>query len=493
MAPSRPSLRLLVAVCVLLAAGAGGAGWAWSRARRPVRVLLVTPPPASGAGLSHYEARAIAALVQDQIEDLRFTAVTPTTRAPGNAGDLLRSEPWWHLSLEPYRKGNDLGFHGFVQRNDPHSPGPADPLDVPPCPPPEAMRRLQASLPKPLRDDAGAALIPRTESGYWALIRATALRLQNKNLQESTEWARSLSEREPGCATGWNTLANLLYRRLLNEPSAEGVRIREEAEACLRKAMALAPTHPRAALLWAQLKADGGAPREAFQTLFRCLDDHPFNPLLFTGVAYTARMVGRFDLAKKALDLRDRMAFTEHQPLIVDTLLIYLGDLSRFERSLQEQPGHLRVSIQRFYRGYVHLLKGERALALEAFRRSREVPDAFPHYLRLSEVYCLALEGRRDEALAALQALDRDRSGLQVPDGEFTIRQAEAHAVLQDPEGAIDLASRAFAQGFCAAAWFEKSPLLQPVQGLPRWQALLRHVKERQTLMEALEVPRRFR
>lgn len=487
------SLRVFLSGLFILGLGAGWTLWHRQREQIPVRILLVTPKPEAGSGLNHYETRAITALFQDQLETGRWTAVTPTTERPTNLQKMARPEPWWVLTVEPNKKGDDLGFRLSLVRVNPAHTDPETIFEIPPGPPSEALTRLCLSLPSPLRPSLNLRLLPATPSGFWTCIQANSLRFNNTRIPEAIALSREFLAKEPDSATAYLTLASLLYRKLLDEPSPDAVHLLEEAESCLAKALLLAPDHPRIALQWAQFKVDSGDQREAFRALFSSLDEHPLNPFLLTGVAFTARITGLLNLSKKALDRRDLMTFPEHQPLSIDLLWIYLGDLTRFERTLQEQPGHLRVSIQRFYRGYSYLLQGRRAEALEAFARVEEVPGGFPQYIRLAAVFRLALEGRQEEGRQALRSLEKDRSSLRVPDGEFTIRMAEAHALLEDPEGAVDMGTRAFAQGFGAVVWYERSPLLQSIQGWPRWQALLRNVKERQKFLESMPVPAQLR
>ena len=130
--------------------------------------------------------------------------------------------------------------------------------------------------------------------------------------------------------------------------------------------------------------------------------------------------------------------------------------------------------------------------ALEAFRRAERDPSAQKHVAQLAKAFRLQLEGHHPEALAALSELDRQRTGLRVPDGEFTFSMAEAAAYLGDQGQAMDLAHRSFSQGFGCTQWYERSPLLSSLQGLPRWKALLQHLHERQALMEARYSARDF-
>jgi len=246
------------------------------------------------------------------------------------------------------------------------------------------------------------------------------------------------------------------------------------------------PFHPRGTLLLSLLKSDSGNQREALDLLLKARQKHPHSSALLTGVDYAARGAGLLPLARRAMDLRDELTF-EHLPTqAIDLTCLYTGEIQRFETSLRDQRGPLRNTSGEisFYRGFLALVRGDRPLAQKEFRTTAELPNGYPNVLRLSEIYQLILEGRRDEALQKLQAYDKERIGMRQPDGEFTLRLAEAYALMGDRAHAMDVANQAFAQGFGCTTWYERSPLLEPLHGLPKWKSLMQHVKERQALME---------
>jgi hypothetical protein len=186
------------------------------------------------------------------------------------------------------------------------------------------------------------------------------------------------------------------------------------------------------------------------------------------------------------MDLRDQLAFANLQPQAVDITCLYTGEVQRFEASLQEQPGHLRSTsgVLPFYRGYLALVRGDQALAQREFKAAAALANGYPNILRLSQIYDLILEGQKDEAWKKLREYDQERIGMREPDGEFTLRLAEAYALIGDRASAMDMAGRAFARGFGCTAWYERSPMLEPLRGLPKWKALMQHLRERQNLME---------
>ncbi len=486
--PRQATLLLGLAFGFILAVGSGVA-WMLARAgaRRPVRVLLVTSAQGPASGLDPAECRAIGALVQDHLEHFGGLAVTSVTELPADLGPVRARPRAQVLVLEPRREGQDLVLACREASGNALGSGSATrwtryaPRPLPPVQAFAAFDRQMGLVPR----EAPGYLTPRDPGRFWNLIRATALRLQNDRMSEAARLARSVTDQEPDCATGWVLLGNIQYRRLLNHPSAFRTE-QMEVEALLKRGLELAPGHPRGTLLLSLMNSDNGNQREALSLLIQARRAQPSNPLLLTGLAYAARGAGLLPLSRRAMDLRDSLTFPEYLPQAVDITCLYTGELPRFEASLQDRPGHLRntTGVLAFYRGYLALVEGDRTRARAEFAAARQAPHGYPNILRLSEIFDLILDGRRDEAWKALRDFDQERLGMREPDGEFTIRLAEAYALLGDRASAMEMATRAFARGFGCTAWYERSPLLAPLRDLPRWKALLQHLRERQNLME---------
>jgi hypothetical protein len=139
-----------------------------------------------------------------------------------------------------------------------------------------------------------------------------------------------------------------------------------------------------------------------------------------------------------------------------------------------------------FNLGYAALLRGRREEAARRFQEAENDAATEGHFRALAKIFRFQIEGRTADARQALDVLDRSRMGLQVPDGEFTFTMAEAAAFLGEEGLAMDLAQRAFSQGFICAAWYRGSPFMAGLQGLPRWHSILQHVDERQARVAAL-------
>jgi hypothetical protein len=488
--PRSPRVTLFLGLAFLVLLGGGG-GLAWLLARQgiraPLRILLITTSPSAASGLEPAQGRALGAMIQDHLEYHGGFAVTAVTELPAELDPFCGQVRTLLVQPELSRQGSHLELsYRFVWGR--HlvkgAPIPWVTHRAVPLPPDQAFTAFLATFPQPVKHPA-AGLVPRTTPVFWDLVSSAAWRLQNQHLEEAVALAEQTARQEPDCAGTWILLGNLRYRRMLNS-SVASRQEQADAEAALQRALALAPDHPRGAFLLSLLKSDIGNQREALDLLLRARRKQPHNPTLLTGIAYAARGAGLLPLARRAMDLRDNLAFSQVQSQAVDITCLYTGEISRFEASLQEQQGHLRSTsgVLPFYRGYLALVRGDQALAHKEFRAAADLADGYPNILRLSEVYDLILQGRKDEAWKQLREYDQERTGMREPDGEFTIRLAEAYALLGDRASAMEMATRAFARGFGCTTWYERSPMLEPLRGLPKWQALIQHLRERQALME---------
>ena len=477
-----------------------GIAFAWLQLRQqmsgPFRVLLINESSNAEAKLDAQEIRAIGLLVQDHLEHWGGHAITATDQLPKDVEPLRRHPHVLLLRLRPQRRGDLLVLRFQWARSENISPGgnvswtAIEPQALPPA---QAFEAFVRTLPMPFKHPPSRVLLPKNDASFWSLIASMAARLGNENLERAHQTTETLSQLEPQCPTVWFLLSGFHYHRLINN-SPTSIKDHEACEATLLKGLALAPLHPRGTYLLAQIKIDSGNQREALELLAKARESQPYNPILLTGIAYAARGAGLLPLALQAMKRRDKLTFSEYQPQAVDVTYLYAFEWARFEAGLRKQPGRLwsTSGALMFYQGYLELIRGNREAALVAFLQLRRLPKGYPLYTRLGSIFQLILEQRTEEAREALRAYDETHSGLRVLHGEFTLRLAEAYALLGDRVKAMEVAARAFAQGFSCTQWYECSPLLESIRNLPKWKPLVQHLKERQVLYEERFPKERF-
>ena len=479
----RFSLASLLALALLLLGTAGGL-LLLLRAPRTEPILLLGPS-APAPGLSPQEQEALWVLFQDHLELASGATVSRLTRLPaeGLRPDALLVEP------EARREGGQLalGLRWAWGRK----PEAWQHLEGRAAAPEAAFRMALDALPMPRTRGSLAPLLPREAAPFWQLLRAQGWSREASRLEEAEELARQITEREPGCASAWIARGDLLHRHLLSHP-AEHPDGHGDAERFLRQGLDLAPHHSRGTFLLVQNRVDGGDHRTALAFLEHALEESPRSDWLLCALGYAARNAGLLDLAQRAQARLDRLQPAPAGQIAMDNLWLYTGDLVRFETRLQVRPGHPRNAVVHFYRGYLALVQQDRPEARLHFERACADPGAFGEFSQLAAVFAAYAGDRPAEARSRLRELEQTRAGLRVPDGEFTFKLAEAHALLGQQEQALDLLSRAFAQGFGCTRWYLDSPFLAQVRQRPRWQALIHHVQERQALFEQRFPPKAF-
>jgi tetratricopeptide (TPR) repeat protein len=467
-------LGVLFAALALLVAGA------WVRWRladpAPVAALYLDPEPsAAWKGISEQERAGLITLLQEALElDRRNTVLQekPPEQSP----------PTWRAwKVVARRRGSDLelelrGGQGVVTE----AAGP----------PREAIRRVFDAL------DFGTVqldrLLPAEAAGFWELADLTAARTFDE-LAPTKARLLALAERHPHSAAVLYRAAYTSMRLLLVEASTQPGS-HATCEQLYHRTLEALPDYPRALYHYCRYKTDVGSGRESLEVAMRLRDAFPNNPLAYGALAYAARNAGLLEAARVALAERERLVGgLVADPGLGENTYLYEGDLDRFEASLVTHPDTAASPIRVFYQGYARLLRGDRTAALALFREAQSYPGRVVHFEALSRVYEYALTERGPEALRLLQELREARTRLLVPDGEFTFKLAEAFAFLGALSEAVDTAHRAFAQGFGCTRWYLKAPFLAPLQPLPKWQVLLKHLQEREAPLAARFPPKAFR
>lgn len=467
--------RALVLLPVLLLPLLGGL-WLLRR-DRPLqasrRIQVVVAPSSDPGGLDVHQREGLRQLIGDQLETLGAVSllegIPPEASLPEGSLRLRVRATFWdsHLRLEPAWEGPGAPKPAAASTGTPDwaISDLLAPLGIPPARPgllrpedPAACMELMGLMGRPVLDDG----------------------------LEATARFEHLATTQPGCATVHYGLGGVLYIATLNHPGerAHGPRRCEEA---YRAGMDLLPGLPRGVRSYAFFAADSGRVREALEASLASVDAHPGSANAAMAVAYPARISGLLDLSERAMLRQARLTgLPRTMHTTTDNTRLYRGDIPGFAASLEQPQVGAQAAILDFYRGYVRVLAGDRAQALPYFQRAVGGDAAIPGFRPLSRVYALALEGRESEARQELDALSRSRQMVQVLDGEFTFKVAEAYGFLGAHKEALDYANRAATQGFICLRWYEAAPFLDGARKLGYWATLRRHLQERQDMMARL-------
>jgi hypothetical protein len=435
----------------------------------PRRLVLAEAPSVQWSGLTPAQRRGLLTLLKDELE-IDGTYTVALAEGMGTPAPSTRV-----LTLRARRTGATLEVEAGSRA---YQGTPFACLAA-------LCRDLQvapASLPR---------LVPEDPRWAWDLLEISGWG-GDKELERTLPLCRRLVEGDPQLASAWCAYGQQSFRQLALDPSL-GPEAQEETEARFAKALQLIPGFPRAAYEFANLKTDSARQAEALDLLFSALDLRPHAPMLYSGLAYAARTSGLLEGARRALARREALLGPlRFESGLVENTPLYSGDYARYASALGEDDAAPWRSMRDFYRGYVRLLTDQPDRALPYFRRAHEHGGASLQFEALAQVYELHLTGRTEEARRRLDLLCAERSKVREPDGEFTFKLAEACTYLGDLGDGVDMATRATAQGFICAAWYRMSPMLKPLQPLPRFQALLAHLEAHQRLLERRYPANRF-
>lgn len=480
-------MRRMLPLTLLLLALAGGV-LGWMRAQRPPRArraLLLDPVP--GEGISPFEAQSLGVMLADALETRAGLAVTSLSKLPEPyqpEGDLLLLRP------RADRAGGNLRLRLEWAELGPGREGAWHGIALPPGAPDRVLQESLDALPLE-SGPVDPALLPRDPGRFWDLLRADGAAYSNTDLDGALAQTRRLADEEPGCAAIQATLAQLDTLRILQDPHPLDGHV-DLALASADRALQLLHGYPRALRSAARLLSDQGRQGEALDRLGEGLRLHPRSLNLLFALDYAARTAGLLDIALAARERLATLWCGSPLPPPAGFTYLYAGRLEAFEASLQPDSSASANGFTDFNLGYAALIRGRREEADQRFQKAERDAAAEDHFRTLAKVFRFQIEGKTADARQALDVLDRSRMGLQVPDGEFTFTMAEAAAYLGEEGLAMDLAQRAFSQGFICAPWYRASPFTAALQPLPRWHSILQHVDERRARVRGLRQPRDF-
>jgi tetratricopeptide (TPR) repeat protein len=281
------------------------------------------------------------------------------------------------------------------------------------------------------------------------------------------EQAAALDPQSPrahfGVARAWAALAGMTF--------AAPTPAIDHAEAAAERVLAVAPQHADALALLAGIRHRYALDWPGAQALYaRALAAAPGTAFLHHQVAFSLMFVRRFDEA--AAELRQARTLDPlnnsvraHEAL----LALYRRDFDGAERHLRAlldlQPQALAISLL----GYVHLQRGEAALALDCYRQAEAL---FPQLTigAIGIAQAQALLGQRAEAQATTERLRVGRAGRYLPPYQLALVAAR----LGDIDGALALLTRSADERDANFVCLPVDPGLDGLRADPRFSLLER-------------------
>jgi DNA-binding winged helix-turn-helix (wHTH) protein/tetratricopeptide (TPR) repeat protein len=249
----------------------------------------------------------------------------------------------------------------------------------------------------------------------------------------------------------------------------------ERALAAADEALAIDADLSEAIYLKVLLLTETGRAEEAYALAQAAHTRQPRAPLLLLGQSYALRYAGFLSRSAQALD--QALAL---DPLVVSEwrepplTLVYQGRYDEFLKHLGGDTG----SYELLHRGWIELVRGNRAAALRSLESAFEQnpADLFGRY---GSALTAWLSGDVESGRAILRGIVQQRDALGTPDGEMTYREAQLLGAFGEPAAALARLDRAVAQGFFCPPCLEAAPFLATLRSEPGFDAVVARASRR--------------
>jgi len=323
---------------------------------------------------------------------------------------------------------------------------------------------MVSSLPFVKARSRDSAEIPRSEVAYRLYLQANQLARQPQTWMAARSLYRESTVADDRFAPSWAGLGRL--ERVLAKYQVDGADVTEgyvAAEDALRRALELSPALPQAHYHYAQLEADTGRTEEALCRLLRRLRVRQTEPEIYAGLVLVCRFCGLLPASIAAHE-----SATTLDPTIKTS--IGLTRLARYEfnealeAATDDSDNDMRI--------IVLTAMNRVAEALELARQPTPRISGYDNAAPMRQALRAHLEGRRDEALAALHVASgvdpqNDHAWPRFPDGEDALWMARFYTRLGRRDLGLLGFRAAIEQGYFCVAQFEADPMLDPLRSDP--------------------------
>ncbi len=312
--------------------------------------------------------------------------------------------------------------------------------------------------------------VPASGRAYELYLRANALSVDARLLRDARDLYVQAVEADPTFALAWARLGRL-YRvmgKYENDGFAEAFAAGESA---FQRALELNPDLPLAHGLYAYLEADLGRARDAMVRLLR-QSATAHDPELLAGLVHACRYCGLLDESVAAHERARRL-----DPIVRTSVAHTFWMRRDFQQALDadvDSPSYTTLlAIDAMGRTADAIV-----LVNEALRRPN-----LPHAARLFlPCFRAAFEGKRDEALAAIEACRR----ADFPDPEAVYRLGWILARLREDQLALTMLRRSVEGGFTCPSHLVSDPAFDPLRGQPEFEAIVDRARQQQAAAHAV-------
>jgi non-specific serine/threonine protein kinase len=327
----------------------------------------------------------------------------------------------------------------------------------------QLAQRVVASLPLTGRDQARSAMPkPASAKAFDLYLRGMQLRMETSGWRQARLYFDQCLAIDPGFAPAWAERGRI--DRVIGK--YEDPALLQRAESALLKAQTLDPNNGAAVHYYAQLEIDLGRLDVALTRLLGRAQQRRAEPQVYAALVQACRYAGLLEASVVAHQRAHRL-----DPTISTGVLHTYYMQGDYTRALAE--GHWASDpLEARVLGAL----GHREDAIAAGRREEERFAAVSRMRSFSTSIRATLEGKEDEALAALRAFDP----ATFTDGEGLFYIAGSYAQLGRLDEAASVLDRSVSAGFACVPAFERDPYLVPLRETNGWQKLIDKVKARQ-------------
>jgi len=297
--------------------------------------------------------------------------------------------------------------------------------------------------------------VPASAIAYEYFLRGNQLLRDARQWSVARDLYRRAVEADAGYAPAWAQLGRVL--RVLGKYVDGDPAVLVEAEQALNCAIAINPELPTAHNLYALLEIDLGRAEAAMRRLIERARQRGADPEMFKGLVHACRFCGLLDASLAAHHEAVRL-----EPRAETSVIQTYWMRGEYDRVIAFR--HVTASM-------TLMLLGRHAEALALARTLEGGPDKRRHVVTAERAF---LEGKRDEALAAL---DEAQAGYGDAEGLYYI--ACEYAFFGEYDRALDVLQRSVARGFFCFPAMVRNRWMEPMAARADYVATLRVAEAR--------------